>query len=117
MTALRTSTTFARSAFAAISRRTLIRQIPAAARSISIFAKTGVHPVTNSNTQFQQQRQQGFATSLADFSSKIGDGLDEAQQYMDEGISFLNNNMIPLAMSSFQKSINVRPTGMFGYFV
>ncbi|KAF9120887.1 hypothetical protein BGW39_011002 [Mortierella sp. 14UC] len=113
MAALRTNTTIARSAFAAISRRALIRQAPAAARSFSILAKTDAHPAVNNNTQFRQQRQQGFATSLADFSSKMDDSLDEAQQYMDEGVSFLNNNMIPLAMSSFQKSINVRPTGDF----
>ncbi|KAF9911728.1 hypothetical protein EC991_002456 [Linnemannia zychae] len=112
MAALRTNTTIARSAFAAISRRTLIRQVPAtAARSFSILTKPDVK---NSNSQ-PKQRQQGFATSLADFSSKMDDGLDEAQQYMDEGVSFLNNNMIPLAMSSFQKSINVRPTAAAHY--
>ncbi|KAG0358138.1 hypothetical protein BGX24_006071, partial [Mortierella sp. AD032] len=111
MSALRTNTTtIARTVFAAISRRAVIRQqAPIAARSFSILAKTNAHPSVT-NAQFQQQRQQGFATSLADFSSKMDDNLDEAQQYMDEGVSFLNNNMIPLAMSSFQKSINVRPT-------
>lgn len=111
MAAFRTNSTIARSLLSAVSRRTLIRPVLApAARSFSILAKpdaTTSSGFKNSNTQ----QKQGFATSLADFSIKSDDSLDQAQQYMDEGVSFQANNMLPLAMSSFQKSINVRPTG------
>ncbi|KAG0227181.1 hypothetical protein BGW41_003941 [Actinomortierella wolfii] len=58
----------------------------------------------------------GFATSLpfGDFQ-KNGDVIDKAQEYMDEGIRFMDNNMIPLAMSSFQRSLNERPTAAAHY--
>ncbi|KAF9974734.1 hypothetical protein BGZ73_001817 [Actinomortierella ambigua] len=58
----------------------------------------------------------GFATSLpfGDFQ-KPGDVIDKAQDYMDEGIRFMENNMLPLAMSSFQKSLNERPTAAAHY--
>ncbi|KAF9121097.1 hypothetical protein BG015_005907, partial [Linnemannia schmuckeri] len=116
MSAFRTNTTIARSVLSAVSRRTLIRtqQLPVAARSFSILAKTDVS-TTSPFKNTQKDQKQGFATSLADFSMKSDDSLDKAQQYMDEGVSFQANNMLPLAMSSFQKSINVRPTAAAHY--
>ncbi|ORZ12446.1 hypothetical protein BCR41DRAFT_307755 [Lobosporangium transversale] len=58
------------------------------------------------------QDRKGFATSLSfsDFSKTGDPSLDKAQQYMEEGVEFQSNNMLPLAMSSFQKSINEHPT-------
>lgn len=110
MAAFRTNSTIARSLLSAVSRRTLIRPVLApAARSFSILTKPDA--TTSSAFKNNTQQKQGFATSLADFSIKSDDSLDQAQQYMDEGVSFQANNMLPLAMSSFQKSINVRPTG------
>ncbi|KAG0282727.1 hypothetical protein BGZ97_008873, partial [Linnemannia gamsii] len=110
MSAFRTNSTIARTVLSAVTRRTLIRSsVAPATRSFSILAKTDANPVTSRNLQKEQK--QGFATSLADFSMKSDDSLDKAQQYMDEGVSFQANNMLPLAMSSFQKSINERPTG------
>lgn len=111
MSAFRTNSTIARTVLSAVTRRTLIRPSVFApvARSFSILAKADVNPVTNRNLLKEQK--QGFATSLADFSMKSDDALDKAQQYIDEGVSFQANDMLPLAMSSFQKSINERPTG------
>ncbi|KAF9095681.1 hypothetical protein BGX23_000092 [Mortierella sp. AD031] len=127
MSAFRTNTAFTRNVLAAASKRTLTRHqqqviLPAAARSFSILAKKtdavqqSVNRNNNLKDQLQQQQQKGFATSLpwADFS-KSDDSLDKAQEYMDEGVSFLNNNMLPLAMSSFQKSLNERPTAAAHY--
>ncbi|KAG0261036.1 hypothetical protein DFQ27_003178 [Actinomortierella ambigua] len=66
----------------------------------------------------------GFATSLpfGDFQ-KFNEVVGKAQEHMDEGIRFMESNMIPLAMSSFQKSLNAQPssTGHYnmgvGYFM
>ncbi|KAF9567685.1 hypothetical protein EC968_003184 [Mortierella alpina] len=100
---------------AAASGRALFSQrTPAAiaARSFSLLANKSI---TSTNAVKKDQRQ-GFATSLsfADFS-KVDASLDKAQQHMDEGVSFLNNNMLPLAMSSFQRSLNERPTAAAHY--
>ncbi|KAI1317282.1 hypothetical protein EDD11_008770 [Mortierella claussenii] len=104
-----------RTALARTVRRTLVPQSQSAAsRPLSFLARASYPASTcNSNNKVQKQ---GFATSLpfADFS-KPGDALDKAQQYMDEGVSFQSNNMLPLAMSSFQKSINERPTAAAYY--
>ncbi|KAG0279919.1 hypothetical protein BGZ96_001769 [Linnemannia gamsii] len=115
MSAFRTNSTLARTVLSAVTRRTLIRPSAFApvARSFSILAKADANPVTSRNLQKEQK--QGFATSLADFSMKSDDALDQAQQYIDEGVSFQANDMLPLAMSSFQKSINVRPTAAAYY--
>ncbi|KAF8941573.1 hypothetical protein EDD21DRAFT_332018 [Dissophora ornata] len=88
------------------------QQVPAVARYFSLFAKNN----TFRGVVSSRDQRQGFATSspFADFS-KTDDPLDKAQQYMDEGVSFQSNNMLPLAMSSFQKSINVRPTAAAYY--
>lgn len=93
-----------------VSRQSMLRQNIASTRSLSTLIN--IHQ-SRSNTAFKvQESKKGFATSLpyADFM-KQDEALDQAQEYMDEGVSFLNNNMLPLAMSSFQKSLNVRPTG------
>ncbi|KAF9294120.1 hypothetical protein BKA57DRAFT_449455 [Linnemannia elongata] len=116
MAAFRTNSTIARSILSAVSRRTLIRPVLApAARSFSILAKPDATTSSTFKSNNNTQQKQGFATSLADFSIKSDDSLDQAQQYMDEGVSFQANNMLPLAMSSFQKSINVRPTAAAHY--
>ncbi|KAF9919696.1 hypothetical protein FBU30_010654 [Linnemannia zychae] len=117
MSALRINTPLARSALSAIVKRTVIRSqaAPFAIRSFSILGKTTAHPAAVNTNNSRTLQKQGFATSLADFASKSDDGLDKAQEYMDEGVSFMNNNMLPLAMSSFQKSINVRPTAAAYY--
>ncbi|KAG0300950.1 hypothetical protein BGZ98_008739 [Dissophora globulifera] len=99
-----------RTALRALPRPASVRQtMPAVVRSISLLARSNAISTI-------QDRKQGFATSVpfADFS-KEDDSLDKAQQYMDEGVSFQENNMLPLAMSSFQKSINVRPTAAAYY--
>ncbi|KAG0239704.1 hypothetical protein BGX31_002555 [Mortierella sp. GBA43] len=106
-----------RSVILATSRRSLVRQhVPVISRSISLLAANNSYAgLAKPNNTMDYQRR-GFAASLpfADFS-KPGDALDKAQQYMDEGVSFQNNNMLPLAMSSFQKSINARPTAAAYY--
>ncbi|KAG0195918.1 neutral amino acid transporter [Mortierella sp. GBA30] len=108
-------TPLARSVLAAASRRTLVgQQAPAAlaARSFTVLVRNKISTSLANN----RDQKQGFATSLpfADFS-KPDASLDKAQQYMDEGVSFQNNDMLPLAMSSFQKSINERPTAAAHY--
>ncbi|KAF9194547.1 hypothetical protein BGZ51_009110 [Haplosporangium sp. Z 767] len=107
--------TLARSNVLSAARRTIIvrQQISAASRPITFLARSNRTPNVNKE---QKYRKQGFATSLsfADFS-KPDAALDKAQQYMDEGVNFQNNNMLPLAMSSFQKSINERPTAAAYY--
>ncbi|KAF9986540.1 hypothetical protein BGZ75_001717 [Mortierella antarctica] len=109
--------TLARNAvIAAASGRILLSQrAPAAiaARSFSFLANKNS---TASTMAVNKDQRQGFATSLsfADFS-KLDASLDKAQQYMDEGVSFQNNNMLPLAMSSFQRSLNERPTAAAHY--
>ncbi|KAG0265034.1 hypothetical protein BG011_005601 [Mortierella polycephala] len=107
--------TLARSNVFSAARRTIVvrQQIVAASRPITFLANSNRTPNVNKE---QKNRKQGFATSLsfADFL-KPDAALDKAQQYMDEGISFQNNNMLPLAMSSFQKSINERPTAAAYY--
>lgn len=109
MSAFRNSLKVTRQLVAA-SRQSMLRQHIASTRSLSTLIN--IHQ-SRSNTAFKaQDSKKGFATSLpyADFM-KQDEALDQAQEYMDEGVSFLNNNMLPLAMSSFQKSLNVRPTG------
>ncbi|KAF9961131.1 hypothetical protein BGZ65_011198 [Modicella reniformis] len=98
-----------------VSRNILVRQYnPAAAaaavvtRSFTLLATKDNHP----KCYYPHHSRRWFAASVpfADLS-KSDDSWDKAQQYMEEGVSFQSNNMLPLAMSSFQKSINVRPTG------
>ncbi|KAF9436627.1 hypothetical protein BGZ76_003424 [Entomortierella beljakovae] len=88
---------------------------PAVVRSFSLLARN-VNSNVISNSNNNKVTRQGFATSLpfSDFS-KMNQSLEQAQQFMDEGISFQSNNMLPLAMSSFQKSINAHPTAAAFY--
>ncbi|KAF9109884.1 hypothetical protein BGX27_007027 [Mortierella sp. AM989] len=111
MSAFRNS--LARNVLSAIPKSTLTRQhVPTIARSFSILARNTKLNTQNNNKEVRQ----GFATSLsfADFS-KPNESLEQAQQLMEEGISFQSNNMLPLAMSSFQKSINAHPTAAAYY--
>ncbi|KAF9366762.1 hypothetical protein BGX34_008720 [Mortierella sp. NVP85] len=106
-----------RSTLLVASRNALARQsIPAAARSFTLLATRNNYANTTSHDNKSQTRR-GFALSVpfAEDFPKSGDSLDKAQQYMEEGVSFLGDNMLPLAMSSFQKSINARPTAAAHY--
>lgn len=112
MSAFRNSLKATRQLTAYVSRQSMLRQATTSTRSLSTLINIQHQSKSNSSFKAQQDSKMGFATSLpyADFM-KQDDSLDQAQEYMDEGVSFLNNNMVPLAMSSFQKSLNVRPTG------
>lgn len=111
MSAFRNSLKATRQLTAYASRQSMLRQATASTRSLSTLINIQ-QSKSNTSSFKAQDSKKGFATSLpyADFM-KQDEALDQAQEYMDEGVSFLNNNMLPLAMSSFQKSLNVRPTG------
>ncbi|KAF8980130.1 hypothetical protein BGZ46_004588 [Entomortierella lignicola] len=112
MSAFRNSIT--RNVLSAISGRTVARQYAPTMRSFSLLARSTQSGTPNNNSN--KVSRQGFATSLSfsDFS-KPNESLEQAQQYMEEGISFQSNNMLPLAMSSFQRSINAHPTAAAYY--
>jgi hypothetical protein len=113
MSAFRNSLKATRQLTVYVSRQSMLRQATASTRSLSTLINIQQQSKSNTSSfKTQQDSKMGFATSLpyADFM-KQDEALDQAQEYMDEGVSFLNNNMLPLAMSSFQKSLNVRPTG------
>ncbi|KAF9313982.1 hypothetical protein BG003_004648 [Podila horticola] len=116
MSAFRNSLKATRQLTAYVSRQSMLRQATTSTRSLSTLINIQHQSKSNSSFKAQQDSKMGFATSLpyADFM-KQDDSLDQAQEYMDEGVSFLNNNMVPLAMSSFQKSLNVRPTAAAHY--
>ncbi|KAF9171480.1 hypothetical protein BGX21_011540 [Mortierella sp. AD011] len=115
MSAFRNS--LARNVLLAVPRRALVRQYAPAIRSFSLLTRN-INPSTSSSNNNNNGKvfRQSFATSLpfADFS-KPSESLEQAQQLMEEGISFQSNNMLPLAMSSFQKSINAHPTAAAYY--
>ncbi|KAF9404896.1 hypothetical protein BGZ94_003891, partial [Podila epigama] len=119
MSAFRNSLLATRQVAAAMARQGLVRNQTMATRTLSTLVNRRSRTpatTTTTTTAITQESRMGFATSLpfADFM-KQDEALDQAQEYMDEGVSFLNNNMIPLAMSSFQKSLNVRPTAAAHY--
>ncbi|KAF9583718.1 hypothetical protein BGW38_008776, partial [Lunasporangiospora selenospora] len=124
MASLRTTACYARQLLASTARgssRAMLLRSPASVRALSGLAPTASHisrkdqsSALTGSTMFVEKM--GFATSLsyADFT-KQDSAMDEAQEYMEEGVSFLNNDMIPMAMSCFQRSLNVRPTAAAHY--
>ncbi|KAG0044607.1 hypothetical protein BGZ83_010166 [Gryganskiella cystojenkinii] len=87
-----------------------------AARPFSVLASQA----TRTNTlltrfQIDHADRRTFATHLPNDFTHPDASLIRAQELVDEGAAFHSNGMVPLAMSSFQKSINERPTACAHY--
>ena len=93
-------------------RNVLARTVRTSLARNAVSVRPAAALAVRANFMLHQMDRRTFATHLPNDFMHPDASLVRAQQLVEEGASFHSNGMVPMAMSSFQKSINERPTGM-----
>lgn len=92
-------------------RNVLARTVRTTLTRNAVSVRPAAALAVRANFMLNHMDRRTFATHLPNDFTHPDASLVRAQELVDEGASFHNNGMVPMAMSSFQKSINERPTG------